>query len=310
MKYKSIRSIFPTLALDRSQIDEHRILEWATDAYESLNVKAEYENKVAIINIENHKGVLPYGLNQIMSVAYLHNSSPSQSDWNSICDILSSDDAASCCCDSSSPSVQTNTDVTSDVPPATLPVNYYAPNQYNIERVKVQGIINNYTLWVRSSFFLNNFSFMRLRNKPFAVQIHCSNCPNLSCYDCDYTYNITPEGEIITEFQTGVVCIAYRSIPIDDEGLIKIPDDPDVRKALNAYVSAKHWEMRWNMKEEGAYERFQIFLNQAEKLMMKVKGKLGIKHLDYQSIRFITDRYKHMFNQPVVWNNNSGIYLD
>lgn len=307
MRYQSIRSIFPTLALDRNEIDEYRILDWATEAYESLNVKTDYENKVAILNVENHKAILPYGLNHIMSVTYLKNKSFSQSDLDSICSILSSDDATTCGC---TPSSGRNGVIDSDINPSTYKPTFYAPNQYNIQRIKVQGIINNYSLWVRSPFYKNNFELMRLRNRPYANQIHCTDCPNTSCLDCEYTYNISKDGEIITEFEDGIVCIAYRSIPLDDEGLVKIPDDPDVRKAINAYVSAKHWELRWNLKEEGSYDRYMTFLGMAEKLMMKVKGKLGLKNLDYDGIRFITDRYKHLINQPVVWNFNPGVYLE
>ena len=308
MNYVSIRSIFPTLALDRSQIDEYRILEWATEAYESINVKQEYEDKVAVINIENHKGRLPSGINSISSVAYLHNVSPNQEDWKSICELLSQEDQVMCGCNITFS--ETNTGSLDVEPPATLPVNYYAPNQYNIQRVKSQGIINNYSLWMKSSFYSNNFSFMRLRKGAFSTQIHCSGCPNLSCFDCEHTYNVTPNGEIVTDFKEGVVCVAYKSIPLDNEGLVMIPDDPDIRKAINAYVSAKHWELRWNMKEQGSGERYQTFLNVAEKLMAKVKGKLGIRNIDYQKVRFIADRYRNMFNQPVVWNDNPGITLE
>lgn len=305
--YISIKSIFPTLALDPDQYDTYQILEWATEGYLSLGIQSEYKRSVAVLQVENHKALLPSNLHKIQSVAYMFNKTLTDTDVKSLCDALTEEEKINCGCYSN----KTNEVIEPDAdPPATIPDNYYAPNQYNITKLKSQGILNNYTLWVSSSFYKNNFTFMRLSNRAWAQQFHSGDCPNLDCINCDYTYSINHNGEIVTEFNEGIICISYLAYPLDDSGLLMILDDPDVKKAISAYASARHWELRWNMKEEGTEKRYQLYLAKAEKLMAKVRGKVGMARMDYSAIKFITDRYKNIINRPVVWNFNPNPILD
>lgn len=80
---------------------------------------------------------------------------------------------------------------------------------------------------------------MRYATDSFASKHHCNNSPDLNCKS-DLTYSI--QGSIIyTSQETGVVTLAYRGVPIDEEGYPMIPENPRIRRALESYIKVQYY---------------------------------------------------------------------
>lgn len=112
--------------------------------------------------------------------------------------------------------------------------------------------------WLGSNEFRSAWQPLTLNTNTFALSVHCDDCPNIGA-NCQYSYTVTPDGEITTTFKEGYICISYLSYPLDCDGNFMIPDDEDYKEALRSYCLMRNWEMRWNMKEEGADARYSKY---------------------------------------------------
>lgn len=59
-----------------------------------------------------------------------------------------------------------------------------------------------------------------------------------------YSYVVTP-GYIKTNAQTGYLMVSYQSVPVDDEGYPKIPDDESFEEAIYWYINMKLMYPEW-----------------------------------------------------------------
>jgi|694.fasta_scaffold48943_12 hypothetical protein len=76
---------------------------------------------------------------------------------------------------------------------------------------------------------------MRYTGDPFFINLHCSECPNLSS-SCDITYKLN-NNYIYTSFDEGEVLLSYTAFPVDDRGFPLVPDDEAFVEALEWYVA-------------------------------------------------------------------------
>jgi len=106
--------------------------------------------------------------------------------------------------------------------------------------------------------FQNMWTPLKLSTNTFALSVHCDNCVNFNS-TCSYEYTVSPDGSMTFNFQTGYICIAYYCYPKDCHGNFLIPDIEDYKEALKNYCLMVLWELRWNMKEEGASERYMKY---------------------------------------------------
>jgi hypothetical protein len=70
--YVSIKTVLYQLALtiDERYWNETAALEWATHAYRQMNIEAALQDKVAVVEVINHKGELPSDLKFLTQIAY------------------------------------------------------------------------------------------------------------------------------------------------------------------------------------------------------------------------------------------------
>lgn len=135
-----------------------------------------------------------------------------------------------------------------------------------------------------------NYVPMRKATSPFSLQKECVDCDKI--YPSTLEYTLLPNGCIHTSVSTGDVCIAYMQYPVDENSDFLIPDDSEVITAIRYYVSMMLWELRMNMKEEGAERMFERYLGLWEVHKTKVVGKLLMPDIDtMQNIKDMTDRF-------------------
>ncbi len=156
-----------------------------------------------------------------------------------------------------------------------------------IAQLEVEMGINNdpamsnstlaYQALLASKSYKNNWTPLRLSTNSFALAVHCDNCVNIG-NNCAYEYSVSPDGTMTFNFKTGFICIAYYAYPVDCDNIPLIPDDEDYKEALKDYCLMTSWELRWNMKEEGAEQRYMKY--QQLWGLMKAKATASVRMPD------------------------------
>lgn len=92
-------------------------------------------------------------------------------------------------------------------------------------------------------------SFMPMRYSTDAYHHWYCNNANFKDTNCqgDYTYKVN-DNFIFTNFETGFVLLAYKGIPVDDDGFPKIPDDPKFKNAVAYHIM---WKMAFIRSMQG-----------------------------------------------------------
>ena len=137
----------------------------------------------------------------------------------------------------------------------------------------------NFTLSLLQGTFFQGYRPLRLSTSPFAMAIHCENCGTLNT-EAEHNYTVSPNGCITTSFRNGWICIAYTRYPKDENGEFLIPNDEDYLDAIRVYIMRRHWESRYNLKEEGADFRYKDYSAQWNHMMKKATGNMNLPGID------------------------------
>ena len=116
----------------------------------------------------------------------------------------------------------------------------------------------------------------------FAKTIACQNVPRIGGSYDNY-YSIDKTRCMTVSFETGYVAVAYYSLPRTADGEMLIPDDRDVKKALESYVLSQVFMQRYILGLDGAENRYKDFLAKWEIFRGKCVGKImlqGINELE------------------------------
>ena len=273
MLFTNVRAVINRLSLDKSQYEEDDIIEWIINGLDIMNIKKAYQQEAILIEVNNHKAILPCDLIQIEMVTMpLDSCIISQKD---------EEELSSCGC-----SIGYNKDYIEQV-----------NSNYNFK------VINNYSKFIDTNYFKKNFQILKLNNLPFAGKFHCDTCPNISS-NCDITYSLSPNGYITTPFEHGVICLAYIKYAKDENDEYIIPDNEDLIQALANWCMAKHWELRMNMKEEGAYNMYELYINKAQNLFQKVRGIFMTKSFNFNEWKNIVFKNIKWANSYTIFNKN------
>ncbi len=231
-----------------------------------LNLKKAYQQEAIWVEVKNHKAILPCDLIQIeMIVTPLTEGDFCDGDEEELADCGYNKDYVN----------QVN-------------------SNYNIK------VINNWNRFSNTDYFRRNFQVLKLSNLPFAGKFHCNTCPNISS-NCGLTYTLSPNGYITTSFESGHICLAYLKYAKDENDEYIIPDHEDLIQALANWCMAKHWEIRMNMKEEGAFNMYNMYINKAQNLFQKVKGIFITKSFDFQT-------WKNIVFKDIKWASSYTIF--
>ena len=266
MQFTNVRAVINRLTLDKTQYEEDDIIEWIINGLDILNIKKAYQQEAIWIEVKNHKAILPCDLIQIeMIVTPL-----SEGDF---CD-KDEEELAEC---------GYNKDYVNQV-----------NSNYNIK------VINNWNRFSNTDYFRRNFQVLKLSNLPFAGKFHCNTCPNISS-NCGITYNLSPNGYITTSFENGHICMAYLKYAKDENDEYIIPDNEDLIQSLANWCMAKHWELRMNMKEEGAFNMYNLYINKAQNLFQKTRGIVITTSFNFQA-------WKNIVFKDIKWASSYTIF--
>jgi hypothetical protein len=116
---------------------------------------------------------------------------------------------------------------------------------------------------------------MRLASNPYHSSI-CLDTTISYCTDCVHEFSVSPSLVVTTTLEEGTILVAYLSYATDDEGCILIPDDENLKEALQYYAFYMYWLEKDMMKEDGAAQRMQYWLSMWQTAMIKAKGNLTL----------------------------------
>lgn len=239
-KWTNIKSVVFELEriVPKEFYNESRLIEDCMRAVDRIGAIISYQPKIAFKKVTNYKTCLPLDCLQISQIAYKTNWCLTTDELTTITEDLTRIDTCPAMDDSCLP----------------------------------------YQIWFDNHLYSHrNWEPLKLSTNTFALAVHADNCPNLR-YSCQYEYTVTPDKIITTNFKDGYLAIAYYAYPTDCDGVPMIPDDEDYKEALRAFVQMNLWEIRWNLKEEGAYERYLKY--QQLWSLFKAKGSASIRMPD------------------------------
>lgn len=113
---------------------------------------------------------------------------------------------------------------------------------------------------------------------PFFMNLHCEDSLNLICCESIYTYKLN-ENYIFTSEKEGNIDIAYKAIPLDEDGYPKIPDDERFLRALEWEIVA-FYAYQLKLSEKMSMENFLIVTGNASKFKRNCIGEKRIPTSD------------------------------
>jgi len=112
------------------------------------------------------------------------------------------------------------------------------------------------------------------------------------------------EGWIFTNFQEGLLEIAYEAFPVDANGYPSIPDDERYLKAVESYICERIATRLWiqdkiSTEKKNHFEREWLFYVRSAKTRAQMPTIDGMEALKNQVLRLIShpDRHKNQFLQ-------------
>jgi len=208
-----IRKIFRDLRLKNDNwIDD--AIEWIGEALEHIGAAAQFANKTCVLEIADHRQLLPNDLYYINQVA-INDSVP--------------------------PNVEGELD--------SLIKTVKELNK-TIEDAKEQGMtydntvvtlqeINSRIVILENIYFENDVALAPLQYgaSTFHDSIHCEDCVNIHAKH-EHTY-IIDDGYIKTSFKSGKICLSYMVFPTDGDNFPLVPADISFKEAMFWYIYKK-----------------------------------------------------------------------
>ena len=206
-------------------------IEWIGEALEHIGASTQLVRKQKILEIQNHRHVLPDDLYYINQVAV--NNTVSVANSNELQTLLSKVNTLKATLNEYNTNVETLTSsslVTADLD------NFDA--QYKSNALELRELTNRIVV-LESVYFENSSSLQPLKYGAgtFHSSIHCDKCVNEFASSAD-SY-IIDGGFIKTSFTSGQICISYMAFPLDEDNFPMIPDDISFREAMFWYIFKK-----------------------------------------------------------------------
>ena len=205
-----IRKIFRDLRPDKDHwIDD--AIEWVGEALEHIGAASQLLHKQCVLNVENHKVLLPTDLYYINQVAI--NTTVSPTTTQELDTLISKVE-----------------DLKEQIKSAQDDGLEFS------DTASVLHEINSRIVVLENIYFKNETSMQpsQYGASTFHKSMHCDGCVNESI-QCEDTY-ILDDGYIKTSFVSGKICLSYAAFPLDDDCFPLVPDDISFREAMFWYV--------------------------------------------------------------------------
>ena len=237
-----IRKIFRDLKPSKDNwIDD--AIEWIGEALEHIGAAPQLCQKQCVLNVKDHKVMMPSDLYYINQVAI-----------NNKVSIASSEEL-----DTLTSKVKDLQDQIKDAQANGL--------EYS-DTASVLHDINSRIVILENVYFSGDVNMQPLQYgaSTFHRSMHCDGCINENInyeetyiVDCDY---------IKTSFKTGKICISYMALPIDDDCYPLVPQDISYQEAMFWYVYKKMLLSNPQIKNNGidynfADQKWKYYCTQA-----------------------------------------------
>ena len=272
-----IRKIFRDLKPDRDNwIDD--AIEWIGEALEHIGSAPQLCQKQCVLNVVDHKVLMPTDLYYINQIAINNAVSPTTSQ-----------------------ELDTLIDKVKDLQAAIIDAQ--ANNLEYSSTTTVLHEINARIVILENIYFRSETSMQPLQYgaSTFHRSMHCEGCINENAQyeetyivDCDY---------IKTSFESGKICISYMAFPTDEECYPLVPDDISFKEAMFWYIYKKLLLSNPKFKNNGI--NYQLAEAQWKYYCTQARNAANYPDIDrYESfmnqwVRLIPDINRHdlMFEQ-------------
>ena len=208
-----IRKIFRDLKPeDDNWIDD--AIEWIGEALEHIGSAPQLIQKQCVLNVANHKVLLPTDLYYINQVAINNSVSPT-----------------------SSSELDTLTTKVKELKDAI--VDAQANDLEYSDTASILHEINSRIVIIENIYFSdsNRLQPLQYGASTFHRSMHCTGCVNENAHYED-TY-IVDDGYIKTSFESGKICLSYMAFPTDEDCYPLVPDEISFKEAMFWYIYKK-----------------------------------------------------------------------
>jgi hypothetical protein len=245
-KTKSSKTIIRKIFRDLKPQDDNWIddaIEWVGEALEHIGAASQLLQKQCVLNIKDHKVLLPTDLYYINQVAINDAVSPvSEKELDSLIG-----------------KVKELQDQIIDAQANGI--------EYS-STTSVLNEINSRIVVLENVYFKNQNTLQPLQYgaSNFHRSMHCENCVNENvAYEDTY---IVDNDYIKTSFHTGKICLSYMAFPTDEDCYPLVPDDISYSEALFWYIYKKILLSRPEFKKNGinysfAEQQWKYYCTQA-----------------------------------------------
>jgi hypothetical protein len=245
-KTKSSKTVIRKIFRDLKPGDDNWIddaIEWIGEALEHIGSATQLCQKQCVLNVKDHKVLMPTDLYYINQVSINNSVSPV-----------------------SSTELDTLTDKVKELQAAIVAAQ--ADDLEYSSTTSVLNEINSRIVILENIYFNDNNAMQPLQYgaSTFHRSMHCDDCVNENIMyedtyivDCDY---------IKTSFESGKICVSYMAFPTDEDCYPLIPDDISFSEALFWYVYKKILLSRPTFKNNGinymaAEQQWKYYCTQA-----------------------------------------------
>lgn len=249
--YVSVDSVLYDISLlvDDTNYNEAKFREWAIQAYRKVGAQHIYQNKVALLLVEDHKSHIPLDLKFITQIAYYSGLTTQ--------DVAAIQEQMNFTSSADNPALKYITDPTRL---ATLSATVNSPaSPWKPLRKSTNSFIKTVTY---------DYSI-------YGADSTNSRAANYDCQNCTHEYHVDPDGCITTTLKEGLIWISYLAYATNHDGHLLIPDDEDLKEALVHYCLFKYWMSKSVVKEMGSIQERNWHLERFQTLKMKAAAKLN-----------------------------------
>lgn len=267
INYTSIETVIPLLPRGiRRQLDKTEILAHIVDGYNELELPGETEPIAQLFEVKKHMVKLPSEVKTINLVTHLANQ-PTEAEEEEFVECIVATESTTPDC---------------------------------------ENCVGNYILahktFITSDYYNNNYYPMKYIGNMSKI---CDACFNRFCHDCSETFSIDHNKTMWTSFKEGFVCVDYDRLICDEEGYIKIIDDPNIKRYLAYFVEYQYWRNRSIEADQAAYRHqkeaqsnMNVYYNKArgstlsKQVNRHLLAEVGMHGVNERFFRMLPDNYR------------------
>lgn len=270
IKYVKISKCLPRISKAvLNQADRLELLSDALEGYRELEFPIKMKNNVTLVELQNHKAVLPQDAREINFVTYMA-SDPSETDCSELSEAF---------CD---PEIITEVTETVTDGSVTTTTTTTTAKGYTLAHK-----LTLHNTFYSTGYFQNNFVPLKYVQGGYTNN-NCDGCINKLLYDCTDTFSVDSNGIIWSSIKDGFLCLDYDS-ELKEDGEFLVIDDNSVLNYIATYAEYKHFETRSYMHEQGVERILGRLERRVEMLYKKAIGALMQRGLNRRAIGELTN---------------------